>query len=75
MSKRELQIQSKISLDKLYIADDFRFLLLNVSSSAVSVSLISAIGTPLSRKQASTKPVKTLLHTNKNWPKKCEKQL
>lgn len=71
MSKCELQIHSKTLLDKLYIADDFLFLLLNDSSPSVSASLISAIGTPLSRKQASTKPVKTLLHTNKNRAEEC----
>jgi hypothetical protein len=70
MSKRELQMHSKISLDKLYIVDDFLLLLLNDSSLSVSASLISAIGTPLSRKQASTKPVKTLLHTNKKTANK-----
>lgn len=69
MSKRELQMHSKTSLDKLYIADDFICLLLD-SSSSLSASVISATGTPLLRKQASTKPVKTLLDTNKNRAKK-----
>ena len=60
MSKCGLHIHNRTSLDKRYTADGFLFLLVSDSSSSVSlsVSVILAIGNPLSRKQDSTKPVK-----------------